>query len=100
MADEDKPEGNKQRAAYDLATSRLRVAHQEEFHTLREAAAKELGIEWKPRPSKEQREAEQAAAKREKAKEKVAALLAEHPDLAPEFLGTPGLPDQAAQAKG
>ena len=43
------------RATYDMATQRLREAHPEEFVKFRKEAAEELGVEWEPRLTPEQR---------------------------------------------
>lgn len=47
------------RQAYGQATSALRVAHQDEFLGLYQEQARELGVEYTPRPNAEQRAAEQ-----------------------------------------
>lgn len=47
------------RATYDMATQRLREAHPEEFTKLRKAAAEELGVEWEPRLTAEQKAEQQ-----------------------------------------
>lgn len=62
------------RKAYGLATSALRDAHRSEFQSLYHKAAKELGIDWSPRPTAE-----------DKAREEMATLLREHPGLVDEF---------------
>jgi hypothetical protein len=43
------------RKTYDMATQQLREAHPEEFIDLRKTAAKELGVEWEPRLTAQQR---------------------------------------------
>lgn len=53
MADEDRK--TLLRQAYGMASQRLREEHRDEFNTLREEAAKELGVEWSPRLTPEQR---------------------------------------------
>jgi hypothetical protein len=58
------------RKAYTTATQQLRDAHRQEFEDLYTAAAKELGIDRKPRQTAEQ-----------KAEEEFDALLAEYPHL-------------------
>lgn len=58
------------RQAYTVATQALREKYPQEFNELRIAAAKDLGIEWEPRPSKEQ-----------KAQAELDRLLAENPEL-------------------
>lgn len=59
-----------QRKAYGAATKALREAHREEFNVLMAKEAKTLGVEWKPKPTDE-----------EKAADQLAALLAAHPNL-------------------
>lgn len=58
------------RQTYDMATQRLREAHREEFIGYRQDAATELGVEWQPRLTAEQR-----------AERDFDALLAEFPHL-------------------
>lgn len=58
------------RKAYSQAARLLRENHQDEFNTLYQAAAKELGVDWSPRLTPEQ-----------KAKEEMERLLAEFPHL-------------------
>lgn len=68
------PKAERQKAlnkAYGEASAALRSAHQMEFNSLMQAAAKKLGFEWQPKKSKE-----------EKAAEQLAALLSEFPHLA------------------
>lgn len=60
----------KQRRAYGLAMTRLREAHREEFNTFMAEEAEKLGVEWKPKPTEEQ-----------KAKAQLDAILASHPGL-------------------
>ena len=50
-----KDEATLLRQSYDMATQRLREAHTDEFKKLRQAAAQELGIEWTPRLTPEER---------------------------------------------
>jgi hypothetical protein len=59
------------RKAYGTATQDLRENHRDEFNDLYAERAKELGVEWSPRQTPEQR-AEQA----------FDALLADYPHLA------------------
>jgi hypothetical protein len=66
--------GNLLRQAYGKATARLREAHRDEFDGFYEEEAKALGVDYKRKPSAE-----------EKAREQIAALLAEHPHLASTF---------------
>lgn len=62
---------NALRQAYGKATARVREAHRDEFEAAYVEEAAALGVEYKPRPSAEQ-----------KAEEQLAALLAEYPHLA------------------
>lgn len=55
----------------------LRQAHPEEFRQLKVKAAAELGLDWKPRPSKAERDRAQ-----------LERILADNPDLRAELLGT------------
>lgn len=59
------------RKSYDMATQRLRKANEEDFIKFRREAAEELGIEWEPRLSQEQR-----------AEQEFDALLEQYPHLA------------------
>lgn len=59
------------RRAYTKATQQLREAHSEEFINFQKEAAKELGLDYKPRLSKE-----------DKAIAEVDSILTEHPELA------------------
>lgn len=43
------------RQAYGAATQKLRDAHRDEFNRLYQESAAELGVEWAPRPTAEQR---------------------------------------------
>lgn len=65
------------RKAYGTATTQLREAHKDEFHTLMKAAAKDLGVDWSPRPTAQ-----------EKARKQMMDLLAAHPELAAEVAGS------------
>lgn len=65
------------KASYVTATKQLREAHLEEFNTLRQAAAKDLGFEWTPPKTKEQ-----------KAEEELAALLEQYPHLREKAAGS------------
>lgn len=72
------------KASYQSALKRLREEHIDRFNALRVEEAQKRGIEWTP-PKTE----------RDKAAEKMAALLAEFPDLAetvtaPAAASTPG----------
>lgn len=60
--------------AYGAATAKLRDAHRDEFNRLYQAEAAELGVEWKPKLTPEQ-----------KAKNDLDAILAEYPHLADDF---------------
>lgn len=85
----DAKRGNKElhREAYGKAMSRLRDAHPEEFNVLRTEEAKARGLDWKPKPSE-----------KDKARETLARILADHPELAEAFTGEPEaqLPDPDA----
>jgi hypothetical protein len=59
MATEDTESKDLLRKTYDMATQRLREEYAEEFIDLRKAAAKELGVEWEPRLTPEQRAAQE-----------------------------------------
>jgi hypothetical protein len=72
----------KQRKAYGLAQTRLREAHREEFNAFMAEEAKALGIEWKPKPTDE-----------EKAKAELDKILAAHPGLREQM----GLPEEAGE---
>lgn len=79
-ADETEVDRNSlHRQAYGAATRRLRESHRAEFNALMQEEAKELGLDWKPKPT----DAEKAAAQ-------VAALLAAHPELREQM----GLPEE------
>lgn len=52
----------------------LRKAHQQEFNEAKQAAAAELGLDWRPRMSAEER-----------ARKQINALLSEHPELQDEL---------------
>jgi hypothetical protein len=58
-----------------LAFKKLREAHAEEYEQLKEAAAKELGVEYKRRKSAE-----------EKARDTLATLLSQHPSIRAELV--------------
>lgn len=59
------------RQAYGQATAALREAHRPEFNELMKVKAKDLGVEWSPKPTSA-----------EKAAETLRQILAEHPELA------------------
>jgi hypothetical protein len=59
------------RQAYGKATARLRDEHREDFNKFYAEAAKDLGVDWSPRPSDE-----------EKAARAFEQLLIDYPDLA------------------
>lgn len=59
-----------QRQAYGKAQARLREAHRPEFNEYMAEEAKALGIDWSPKPTEEQKAAQQ-----------LHALLAAHPHL-------------------
>lgn len=60
----------KLRQAYSLASQELRQTHQQEFNDLRVKHSKALGVDWTPRPTKD-----------EKAEQELERLLAENPAL-------------------
>ena len=64
------PTKDQLRQTYDMATQRLRETHRDEFIQYRQEAAAELGIEWEPRLTAEQR-----------AERDFDRLLAEYPHL-------------------
>jgi len=61
----------KLRAAYTAATGRLRVEHQNEFNMFYADEAKKRGVDWKPKPTSQ-----------EKAEQEIATLLRLNPGLA------------------
>lgn len=76
------PEGDeatKKRQAYANAEKALREQHQDEFRTLVKAEAQKLGVEYKFRPSPEERAAQE-----------VRALLAKYPALREQVAGSDG----------
>lgn len=64
------------RKAYGTATQRLRENHRDEFNEAYSKAAKELGVEWTPRLTDE-----------EKAEQQFNELLAAYPNLAEKING-------------
>lgn len=62
------------RQAYSAAAKRLREAHKQEFDTLQAEEAQRLGVDWKPRPTNE-----------DKAARQFAELLRDNPGLAEKF---------------
>lgn len=66
----------KLRESYTTALKQLRLGHQEEFDRLRVEAAKALGVDWSPEPSK-----------KDKARAALKAIFAENPDLLAEVRG-------------
>ena len=58
-------------AARNEADRKLREAHREDWESFMHAAFGERGLTWNPRPTKEDREAREAAAKKEKARERI-----------------------------
>lgn len=64
----------KLRQAYSLASQELRQTYQKEFNALRAKHSADLGVEWTPRPSKD-----------EKARAELDRLLAENPTLVEEL---------------
>jgi hypothetical protein len=74
----DKSErSQKLRSAYTAANTALRESHREEFERLYQQKAQELGVDYKPRPTAEQR-----------AQEQMEALLNEYPQLREQFGST------------
>jgi hypothetical protein len=74
-SDEDDGRGSKDnkallRRAYGSASQKLRESHRDEFNELYAAEAAELGVEWSPRKTPEQR-----------AEEQFQQLLQEYPSL-------------------
>jgi len=67
----EQTDANKRRQAYTVATTRLREAHRDEFNKFQQEEAARLGIDWKPRPT----EQEKAAATLQR-------IIREFPDLA------------------
>lgn len=63
----------------------LRKAHLQEFNEAKQKAAAELGLDWHPRASAEER-----------ARKQISNLLSEHPDLQAELLAA--LSQQGAEA--
>lgn len=64
----------KMRQAYGRASSRLRDAHREEFNDLMAEESRKIDLDWKPRPTEE-----------DKARQRVAAILEKHPELREEL---------------
>ena len=75
MTEQDKARDNLMRKAYTDATAQLREKYKEEFLLLQQSAAQKLGLDWKPRKTKEQKD-----------RETVTKLLAENPALREELL--------------
>lgn len=65
------------KASYVTATKQLREKYLDDFNALRVAAAKDLGVEWTPPKTKEQ-----------KAEEELAALLEQYPHLREKAAGS------------
>jgi hypothetical protein len=74
--DEQKDRQRLLRQAYGAATTRLREQYRDEFDRLYAQEAQALGIEYKPRPTAEQKAAEQ-----------MRALLEEYPHLREQLQG-------------
>jgi hypothetical protein len=68
-------------------------AHRADFDSLLERLYTENGLSFRKRLTAEERAAKQAEEKRAKAKAKLDALLAEHPDLAGELAGQTSIED-------
>lgn len=69
------------RQAYSKATTRLRETHRDEFDQLVSQEAEQLGINYKPKPSPE-----------EKARQQMRELAEQYPHLAQEFVQQGGDP--------
>lgn len=82
MADQPKKQSDSNRR-YTMATARLREAHAEEFQAILAQVYQEEGAVYVPRLTPEERAKRDEDARRAKAAEKMASLLAEFPDLAP-----------------
>jgi hypothetical protein len=82
MTDTTKTEATLKREAYGAATTRLREQHRDDFNALLVEENANRGIDWKPKPTEEQKAAEQFAQ-----------LLAAYPELAKQVP-----PQDAAQA--
>lgn len=79
MTEQETPTtGNLLRKTYDVATQRLREQYPEDFIKLRQEAADELGVDWTPRLTAEQR-----------AERDLDELLDEFPHLRERVLNTP-----------
>jgi hypothetical protein len=61
MTDTTKTEAALKREAYGAATTRLRERHRDDFNTLLVEENASRGIDWKPKPTEEQKAAEQFA---------------------------------------
>lgn len=72
---EKKKRSDNLRKAYGEAAAELRTTHQEEFDALYVKHAAKYGIDYKPKPTKA-----------EKARQALAALLSENPDLKEELV--------------
>jgi hypothetical protein len=59
MTDTTKTEATLKREAYGAATTRLREQHRDDFNALLVEENRNRGIDWKPRPTEEQKAAEQ-----------------------------------------
>ena len=74
MTDTTKTEATLKREAYGAATTRLREQRRDDFNALLVEENASRGIDWKPKPTEEQKAAEQFAQ-----------LLAAYPNLATKF---------------
>lgn len=84
----DKSErSQKLRTAYTKANTALREKHRDEFETLYQSEAQALGVDYKPRPTAEQ-----------KAEEQMAAILNEYPHLREQF-GSVTSPDEEPEPR-
>lgn len=80
---------NPRNAAYSCAERRLREAHPDEFQALLREETEKLGLEYRPKMTKEERQARLLQERKAKAAAKIAALVAEFGDdvLASEHVG-------------
>lgn len=86
MTDTEKAErSTKLRTAYTQANTALREKYRDEFERLYQEKAEALGVDYKPRPTAEQR-----------AQEQMEAILNDYPHLREQF-GTGASPDPAPE---
>ena len=87
QADEDRKA--KLRQAYSTATQQLREANRDQFNKLYQKAAEELGVEWSPRPTPEQR-----------AEAELQALIEEYPHLRERLVGSSEEDSEGEESEG